>query len=527
MRAVYERDVARLFAVFVNRSETLPRKVFRFSTPKIAMPLRIFSSAIVLLGSLSAFGATPDDWRRKLPEPVIEEHPGWVDLYYDTWRIADEKMSCYDGQHLFDTAFTKGRIWMWDTVWISHFGIYVQDAHPKITNPMHGYDLFYAAQRDDGCIPHVWDVTGSHNWDIHNPIFSLGELNYHRHTGDLSRIEKALPILDRFFFYLKDKYGQPDGLYRTFDWNNGMDNRPNPGISIDSTCEQAMVAAQLKEMAALVGDDQRAAKFGEEHAALEKLINSKMWHAGDQFYTDCNREREPVNVWSVASYWSLLSRIAPPGRAAQMKKHLFDRANFKTPVMVPTLGRRSPDYDGDGGAYWRGSVWIPTNTMVIKGLTEYGYRAEARQIAVNGLEGIHATWKNTGTLHENYDQEKPGKPGEHSKRDFVGWTGVQPIATLIEYIIGIRPHAPENKIRWTLRMTGKHGVRNLKWGPDYGRSVSLVADARKSADDPVTISVQSAAPFELEVDAGFATKTFEIDKPGRTTVRLAKDSGRN
>ena len=114
-----------------------------------------------------------------------------------------------------------------------------------------------------------------------------------------------------------------------------------------------------------------------------------------------------------------------------MKDHLFDPANFKTPMMVPTLGRKSADYDGKGGGYWKGSVWIPTNTMVVKGLLEYGYLAEAREIASNGLEGMFQTWKKTGTLFENYDQEKPEAPGGSSKADFVGWTGVQPIATLI------------------------------------------------------------------------------------------------
>ncbi|MEI7908077.1 MAG: trehalase family glycosidase [Verrucomicrobiota bacterium] len=483
-----------------------------------------FMLAVPLLqvGCQISFGAVPDDWRKDLPEPVVEKHPGWVDLYYDTWRIADAKMSKYADQYMFDTAFTKGRIWMWDTVWISHFGIYVQDANPRITHPMHGHDLFYGVQRADGCIPHVWDTTGSHDWGVHNPIFSLGELNYYRHSGDKSRLSRVLPVLDRFFFYLKGKYRDPSGLYRSFDWNNGMDNRPSPGISIDSTCEQAMVASQLKEIAGLVGDTARAAKFAKEHLALKTLINDKMWHQDDKFYVDCNGVGEPANVWSVASYWALLSKVAPAERAKQMRDHLFDPANFKTPMMVPTLGRKSREYNAKGGGYWQGAVWIPTNTMVIKGMLEYGYLDEAREIAINGLDGMFQTWKKTGTLFENYDQEKPGAPGGSSKADFVGWSGVQPIATLIETIIGIRTHAPENKIKWTLRLTEKHGVRKLKWGPNYAKQVDLIADARATAEDAVTIHVDTNAPFTLEVDTGFATKTFDIKDAGRKTFTISR-----
>ncbi|NDG73714.1 MAG: hypothetical protein EBY32_20890, partial [Proteobacteria bacterium] len=108
-------------------------------------------------------GKVPDDWRAALPEPVLGAHPGWVDFYYETWRFADLKKTEYKGHTIFDTAFKPGKIWLWDTVWISHFGIYVQGANPSVTDPMAGYDLFYSAQREDGCIPHVWNASGEHS----------------------------------------------------------------------------------------------------------------------------------------------------------------------------------------------------------------------------------------------------------------------------------------------------------------------------------------------------------------------------
>ena len=71
-------------------------------------------------------------------------------------------------------------------------------------------------------------------------------------------------------------------------------------------------------------------------------------------------------------------------------------------------------------------------------------------------------------------------------------------------------------------MTEEHGVRNLKWGPDYGRKVDLVAEARSGADEPVTIHVVTSSPFKLEVDAGFATRVFEIDMAGKKTLTLSR-----
>jgi len=154
--------------------------------------------------------------------------------------------------------------------------------------------------------------------------------------------------------------------------------------------------------------------------------------------------------------------------------------------------------------------------MVIKGLQKYGYSDEGREIAVHGLEGMVQTWKNTGTIWENYDQEKPGKPGEKSRQgtssrsDFVGWSGVQPITTLIETIIGIQVNAPENRINWRLRLTEQNGVKNLKWGRDYSKKVDLVADARTSPDSPVNLTISSNSPFLLVVDTGCARKECSV-----------------
>jgi hypothetical protein len=156
--------------------------------------------------------------------------------------------------------------------------------------------------------------------------------------------------------------------------------------------------------------------------------------------------------------------------------------------------------------------------MVIKGLTKYGYIDEARSIAINGLEGMLKTLKNTGTLWENYDQEKPGQPGEKASKgkvchtDFVGWSGIQPIATLLETIIGIQTQAPANKIEWTLRSTEQHGIRNLKWGKNYSQKVDLISESRASVDQPVHLTISSDTPFTLVVDTGFAKQELSVKK---------------
>jgi hypothetical protein len=43
------------------------------------------------------------------------------------------------------------------------------------------------------------------------------------------------------------------------------------------------------------------------------------------------------------------------------------------------------------------------------------------------------------------DRSGLGAAGAPSRKDFVGWTGIGPIAFFIEYAIGIKADAPANK----------------------------------------------------------------------------------
>src|SRR5690606_24716225 len=68
-------------------------------------------------------------------------------------------------------------------------------------------------------------------------------------------------------------------------------------------------------------------------------------------------------------------------------------------------------------------------------------------------------------LWECYSPEftKPATNAKYelSRPNFVGWTGLGPIAMLIETHMGIRIQDGAKQIRWCLNETGTHGIRNL------------------------------------------------------------------
>jgi len=49
------------------------------------------------------------------------------------------------------------------------------------------------------------------------------------------------------------------------------------------------------------------------------------------------------------------------------------------------------------------------------------------------------------------------------KANFVGWSGLGPVAMLIEDVFGLEFNAPENLITWDLQTPGRHGLENLRF----------------------------------------------------------------
>jgi glycogen debranching enzyme len=176
---------------------------------------------------------------------------------------------------------------------------------------------------------------------------------------------------------------------------------------------------------------------------------------------------------------------------------------------VPTLAADHPKYVKTGH-YWLGSIWAPTNHMIVKGLAANNRHQLARKIVCNHLNNMSEVFKETNTVWENYAPETV-EPGNLAKPDFVGWSAVGPIAQLIENYIGITLDIPANTIYWNLLSTEKLGIRNINFNNSL---VEIYCDERKSLNDPIKITVQTSTPFILIINNGekTITKNIEIGK---------------
>jgi hypothetical protein len=504
------------------------------------------------------FEATKD----KLPCPVFEENPDYVRCYWKAWELAfnnfhePAKDSGFVSQFI-DAAFNQN-IFLWDTCFMTMFCNY---AHPYVPG-ICSLDNFYIKQHESGEICREinrttgkdfepWVNTGNeplfsrwgYAWGegtkktmviykgrqaptpnpkltldcLNHPIFAWAELESYRLTGDKDRLNLVWEPLVQYYAALQKYLRQGNGLYITdsASMDNATRNKylESGGTGIDISCEMVLFARGLAEMADILEKPLEASKYNQQAEELSALINRYMWDQNRGFYFDLTLEGKKAPVKSIAAFWALVAKVASESQAEALAHELENKKTFNTLHRVPTLAADEPGFNPAGG-YWNGAVWVPTNRMIVKGLENYNYGQLAREIALNHLDNIVEIFNETGTLWENY-APKLVAPGRPSKGDFVGWTGIGPIAFFIEYAIGIRADAVANRITWEIHSPKRVGIENFWFS---GKTVSLICEQANSSGVRL-VTVKSDGSFHLTVKSSGETKTVLV--PADQKIQLS------
>jgi len=458
-----------------------------------------------------------------VPEPILPSRPDLIEMYRKCWEIGWRKTERGTNKNGFtdwyiDAAFDN-RIFQWDTCFSIAWAKYSQGALPNIVS----LDNFYRKQYPDGAISGVICKTDGTDdqpkdspWFTRNNLFSWIEYEYYMTTGDSSRLERVLPILVRYADWVRVNRRHANGHYFWSGWSSGMDNSPRsvadqfypPYSWVDYDANEALAAFYIAKIAEVVGDQKTQKEFEQRHSELKILVNREMWCEKDGFYWDLDRDGTFLKKKTVASFWPLWARISDRNQVEKLVEHLNDSKSFARPHRVPTLAANEKHYAPEG-QYWLGSVWAPTNHMIVKGLEVSGEGTLAREIVVNHLNNMAIVFQATKTVWENYSPEfpKPGKPW--AKSDFVGWSAVGPIAQLIEFYIGIKINVPDKELHWDLLTTEGVGIRNLRVGD--GKYLDLFVEERNSLSDTIFIITKSTCMCKLIVNTG--TRVFNAEIP--------------
>ncbi len=460
-----------------------------------------------------------------VPEPVYEENPGWIDLYYEAWQSAWTHIFTCRGAPVspyMNEGIRINRIWIWDTCFMVQFCRYAASVFPGVQS----LENFYRVMHDGENM-----VLKVHIPD-NPPLFAWTEYEYFKHTGDVARVKHILlekQYLQRHYNWLKTC--EPKVLYdyaitrtqaefvpgKGYKWHGGkagMDNTPRGDDDyssiyyVDLTSQQALSALCIARLAEAVGETALAAEWYAEYEAVKKLVNERFWSEKDQLYLDRFVDESGFcSLLTPASLWPLLAEIADEKQVDAMANAVASPEKLGGERPIPSVSRDDPRFAPDG-FYWRGGIWMPKVYMTVKGLEKNGKQEIADEVARKMISLQYRTWKNfePHTIWECYSptEDKPStnKVGGYSRPDFCGWSALGPISLFIENILGIREvNALKKRIVWEPAGNKRNGIRNLEMG---GKKYSLIADpergtAEVTAPEAFTLSLNGK---DIAVSAG-------------------------
>lgn len=471
-------------------------------------------NALRLRGIDSAPLPTWDQFASEIPAIHWPMNPAAEDCWQEVWKLAHKNLRRSGPANGFianyiDTAF-NGNLFMWDSVFILMFARYGARAFDF----QRTLDNFYHRQRIDGWIGReLRPFPGGSLFHPHDPastgpnVLAWCEWEHFCCNGDKQRLAEVFPALVGYHRWMRKYRTWQDGSYFSCGLACGMDNQTRVGQDydphtdhghlswIDATSQALFSARLLVKMADVLGRPGDVECEQTEIRRLDDWINTHAWSEADGFYYDTHPETGHSGVKSIAAWWTLLAGAARGQRATRLATWLADEQTFNRPHRVPTLSADAQTYCPHGG-YWLGSVWPPTNYMVLRGLSQVGQDELAWQIGRNHLDNVLAVFEKTGTVWENYAPES-ADPGKPAKRDFVGWGGLGPVAVLLEYVFGLRSSVPENTLTWDIRLTDAFGVDRLGFG--HGGVLCLHCRQRQSETDPPRLGVESNRQMTLHV----------------------------
>lgn len=472
-----------------------------------------------------------DKIKSLLPKPYWDNQSEAIRCYWDTWEIAFSNLRGVSEASGFvspyiDPAF-NGSIFMWDCSFMTMFGKYgakTFDFQGTLNN-------FYSKQHKDGFI--CREIRGSDGSDVFAKfdvsstgpnIMPWSEWEYYLNTGDKERLNKVFPVLLAYYQWYQTYRSWPDGSYYSSGWGSGMDNQHrmheqynqewSHGFMswIDITFQEILSGNILIMMAEALDKEDLVQQIKSDVLFLKSFVNKNMWSEKENFYFDRYRDGSLSDVKSIASFWALLADAVPEDRIDGFVHHLADTTEFNRKHRVPTLSASDKNFDPEGG-YWNGSVWAPTNYMVLRGLTNYQLDDLAFEIGLNHLQNVVEVFRQTNDLRENY---APDFTKGNDKHKFVGWTGLAPISVMFEYVFGFRPDVPNRTLLIDVNLTDGYGVEQYPFGKDG--LINIACKKRKNIMERPRVTIESNISMNVVVKWAGGTFTESI-KPGKNTLK--------
>ncbi len=321
---------------------------------------------------------------------------------------------------------------------------------------INGVRIFLDRQREDGFIARSAPPTGAASYFKHQvhikPFLAQILLLVHQQENNLDWLtrngyyDKLKKYLD-FWLVKMDKRNSGLSVWHESE-HTGMDNqRERAGFwgenelfceGVDLNCYLVRECRAMAIISGLLGMSADEKYFSTAAENKAEAINKYLWSEPDGIYYDFNiTTNEPIRQKYIGAFFPMWANIADKKQAAALLEHYLNEKEFNRPWGVPVIAADDPHYtegfhpgDNTRCCSWRAHIWVPVDYLVIRGLVNYGYRAEAEELA-----GKLGKLFCRGPFSEYYTSESGIGTG---RKPFIGWTALVPFLTA-ELEMGLDP----------------------------------------------------------------------------------------
>ncbi|MEQ9101090.1 MAG: trehalase family glycosidase [Imperialibacter sp.] len=296
-----------------------------------------------------------------------------------------------------------------------------------------GYINYRTGGYLDEIIEHEGELTSSAPW------YAWINWEVYKITQDKAFLAEMYESSKRFYeFYVSNRDKDGDGLcewgghailesVRDADvavWDEV--GWPANFEAVDLNSMLVMEAKSLEQMAAALGKTDEAARWKADHEQRAVLINGTFWDETTGFYYNADKadndftfeKTDDLKRMEIIGFLPMWAGIASKEQADRLVEHLTNPDKFWRPYGVPSLVADDPFYNDKG--YWNGPVWVEWDYLIQRGLQNYGYDAEAKELVDRVSASMIYQLKENHNLWEFYSPDEPWA-GYH--RTYI-WAGI-------------------------------------------------------------------------------------------------------
>lgn len=408
----------------------------------------------------------------------------FVDLYDRTWVWLDD----YWKGGTLDNGFVGYYVSYNNQKTINLFDCCLSSLFLNYSNqlysPFEMLDYFYAKQEDNGAIRSDYSVengkpvfTEDNPEGLVLPLFAYVEFAFYHKIGNKKRLKDVVPVLEKYFDWLKANYLQENGLFSVPVSACLTGNIPRDKVvyPLDFNAVIALNALYMANIGDVLNDKELTFRYKRLYFSLKTRINNLMWDAETGFYYDLDAEEKQIPLRYIGAFMTMLAEIPNEDKAAQMIAYLKNPQEFGTDNPFPSVSVSSECYSENITGYC-GAV-IPSNLyFVIKGLEKYNEFVFARECAIRHmyfiLDTLHPDDEHQGDVWSAYLPTKEGTPCGNEEegfpaRKFLPQIGLVTVTLMIENIIGLDVSLPRKTVDWTVPTLEAMGIEKLSLKRNY------------------------------------------------------------